>query len=145
MMTDRRKIRRVSLKVEDAPTTHVIGIASSDNDYRISQVINSLAGLSFAIDKPLSVQDDKRELTFSRFSSSGKFDNGNYSIISNKSGSSWLMPSFSNIDYFITIPEESSDVATRTLMELIKKGEMITGVFLINLEKVKDRNKNQLM
>ncbi len=112
----------------------LIGIASHENDYRLSWAINK--SLSFDLTKceNLTIKHPKHkiELSYSMYSFSDSNNYMNYQLISNKSEQGFLLPEFKNIDFLFRISGHSDLSYINELLVQIKKIDIVITAFPID-------------
>jgi hypothetical protein len=135
------KITRIKLDDQSDEEYSILGIVSTEADYKISHLLNTKLKLSLKNNKTLDIPGARgANLSFSRYSCSAGTPEITYSLISNRSGKNWLLKTFKNIDYILLVycGEDKCNVdhLTKTLREI----EKITAVFNLNPLEIKDKN-----
>ncbi len=131
-MVTKKKIHKLAFEFES--DFSLIGIASHENDYRLSWAINKSLNLELIKVEDLSLNHPKHKISTNY--SMYYFDDENnyisYNLISNKSEKGFLMPEMKNIDFILRI---SGYPDTNFLDELVinlKKVDIIITAFLID-------------
>jgi len=144
-MSNRQKVTRVQLDLTGDNDSVLIGIVSSDADYRISLGINKKMGISLRHHNPLEIEDsDGNNIIFSRFSDITGAPEIVFSLVSNRSGKKFLLKKLHNIDYLLYIHDSVKTPDRSSLVSRLREIEGVTAVFDIDLKAVKDRNTEYL-
>lgn len=121
----------------------IIGIISSEDDYKISWFINKLTGIDLSKEANLEIRNDK----FSDFQIFSVFksyieDSDNYiKLISNKCPGGFLIEEFKNMDYFIVILGDNREQLQNRIIKELKSCSEISGIFKIKPERLKSKEK----
>jgi hypothetical protein len=132
-MSPKRKLHKLNLDYK--PDFILIGIASHENDYRISWVLNKELGFSFVKTDDLVIYKAKfeMEIPYSRYFLSNEPDLSCY-LISNKSEKGFLLSKMKNIDFVLRISMENGmDFIDDILLKLKKIDIIITAFIIENL------------
>jgi hypothetical protein len=117
----------------------LIGISSSENDYRLSWLINNSLKLKLTKADSLLIVKGDCEINFSVFNYSDS--SLNYSLISNKSPKGTLMDELKNVDFWFKIEGNTTEHEIQSLKKNLKKTEGILAIFEINPEELKSKFK----
>ncbi|MDX9727070.1 MAG: IPExxxVDY family protein [Bacteroidales bacterium] len=140
-MKNPRKITRIHLPVNKQDIPALIGISTSDPDYKLTLRLNKKLNISLRNTEPLRCQDNTdNDLFFSRFSYYSETNNLTIQLISNRYEQNYLLRKLVNIDFLILIHDPSGNSDNEKLLTSIRELESVTGAFLIDLNQVKDRN-----
>ena len=140
-MKNRSKITRVQLNLEAAEDYSLLGIVSSEPDYKLSLSLNRKLKLSLRNSKPIEFRDENGEdLHFSRFSDNTGASGFNVNLISNKSGNALLIRKLRKIDYILQILPVSGELNTAEMTLTLRNIDAVTGVFVLNTEEIRDKN-----
>jgi hypothetical protein len=139
-MPNIQRVKRVQLILNQINDFLLLGLVTSEPDYKLSLTLNNRFRISLKNISPVEISDENKSvLTFSRFSgidSSGIV----YNLISNRSGKHFLLKKLKNIDYIFQIHDSENinniDLVTDSLREI----ESINAVFGINSNTLKDKN-----
>jgi hypothetical protein len=128
----KKKIHKLIVEFEN--DFKLVGIASHENDYRLSWAINKALGLELVKIDDLEIDHPKHKIniTFSRyhyFDENGEMD---YNLISNKSENGFLIPKIKNIDFIMKISGDPDDSNIQKVMTVLKKIDIIITAFLID-------------
>lgn len=124
---------------QDIPA--MIGISTSDQDYRLTLRLNKKLNISLRNTESVSFKDKSGiVLFFSRFSYSSEADHLTIQLISNRYEQSYLLRKLVNIDYLILVHDPSGNYDKEKLITALRELESVTGAFLIELAQVKDMN-----
>jgi hypothetical protein len=140
------KVKRVLLKDNQSSNTALIGIVSSEPDYKLSLAINRKLKISLKNDHPiLLIEDAGNNITFSMFSDASGSPNLYYDLTSNRSGKNFLLKRLKNIDFIFQVHNPGNDETVRKIVAILKETECITAVFLIDPVTIKDKNLQYLI
>ena len=121
----------------------LIGIVSSENDYRLSWTLNNTYGLQLSKRQNLEVfhkrLDDKQE--FSQFQYYDENGLILYRLISNRSETGYLMEEMTNVDYIFQISGDLESGLTDQLVRKLNALDDIALAFKIDPAGVKSAHK----
>jgi len=144
-MKSTQKVTRVKLNIEQNNDYILLGLVSSEPDYKLSLSLNKKFGISLKNIAPLKITDDfKSELAFSRFSNNDDSTDLTFSLISNRSGKSFLLNKLKNIDYLLQINISEKEISTNQITSSLREIDTINAVFNINISTIKDKNLHYL-
>jgi len=145
-MKNPQKITRIHLPVNDQDKPAIIGIVSSDQDYKLSLKINKKLSLTLRNIKPVETEDSKgNNLTFSRFAQETAGNENSIQLISNRSEKNFLLGKLRNIDFILLISGPAGLQMSDTIIPLLREIDSVSGVFRIDFEKIsKEKNLGQL-
>ena len=145
-MKNRQKITRVQLQVEADEDYILLGVVSSEPDYKLSLSINRKLNLSLQHKSPVELIDDKGVLhQFSRFRGNSGLTGNIYNLISNKSGRSFFLKRLNKIDYLFLIYSPENDYDIDNITNTLRSVESITAVFPLESGELKDKNLQYLI
>ncbi len=121
----------------------LLGIASPENDYRMSWKLNQALGWSLSKTNPLAIHLKKKEVTqeFALFSWLNEDRMIQYHLIANKSETGTLLEELRTLDYVLKISGEIDDVDVKAIQKKIRELENITTVQVLDPEKLKSKGK----
>jgi hypothetical protein len=132
-----------TLSFKDDYSFHLIGISSHENDYRLSWAINNQMGTSFTRCNNLVTFNSRikqdQEFSLSRYTDEETYIQ--YHLISNRCDNGFLLEEMTNIDFVILISGELSGEDIADFVENLRKIEMITAAFVIDVEGLKSRKR----
>lgn len=130
------------LKDHDSDDFHLIAVASHQSDYRLSWALNRQCAwhLTQIDDLVIKPRKESEEQHFSRFTFTDQLDRG-FHLIANKSPGGFLMPSMSNIDFFIKITGDFTRQDIDHFIGKIKDIDFVIAAFLLENLKEKDKKK----
>ncbi|MGD0342291.1 MAG: IPExxxVDY family protein [Bacteroidales bacterium] len=135
------KIKRIQLKDNQISNSALIGIVSTEPDYKLSLALNHKLKISLKNDSPvLIIEASGVEMAFSRFSDTSAAPDISYTLTSNRAGKNSLLKKLKNIDFIFQIHNPGNEDAVRTTSSKLKEMECITAVFRIDPVSVKDKN-----
>jgi hypothetical protein len=140
-MKGTKKITKLQLENDFAEEYVLLGIVSSDADYKLSLILNKKFGITLKNAAPIRLAEDiDSDLTFSRFTSSNKTSALIFSLISNRSGKDFLFRKLKNIDYILQIYDPDHETDSETLYSDLRNTESVTAVFKVDQNSLKDKN-----
>ena len=97
------KKKNQKLYYQPEPDFHLIGIASHENDYRLSWALNKKLLVNFIRSENLEIKDLKKNSVsfFSVFSTDDEQEDIRLILISNRCDNGFLIEELKNIDYFL--------------------------------------------
>jgi hypothetical protein len=121
----------------------LLGLASTENDYRLIWKINQTFNFTFERcenHKVLS-KDGEKELGFSHYTFNDENTLLFYRLLSNKTEKGVLLEELKNIDYLLIVHGEFQDSFITGLIANLKSVEHIQGVFHISPASLKSRER----
>jgi len=118
----------------------LIGLSSTEDDYKLSWKLGKMLKTEFIRAKSLQIID----LRFAEYQVFSVFENEdkNIKLIANKGNEGFLIEELKNIDSFIIIHyDEASTNFDQELIIALKKEEGITAVFSLDPSKLKSKEK----
>ena len=144
-MKSTQKVTRLKLNVEQNNDYILLGIVSSEPDYKLSLSLNKKFRISLKNILPLKLPgDNKSELSFSRFSNNEDPSDLKFNLISNRSGKNFLLNKLKNIDYLLQIQTSENDVNFNFINLNLREIDTITAIFNIDINTLKDKNLHYL-
>jgi hypothetical protein len=144
-MKSTQKVTRLKLNVEQNNDYILLGIVSSEPDYKLSLSLNKKFRISLKNILPLKLPgDNKSELSFSRFSNNEDPSDLKFNLISNRSGKNFLLNKLKNIDYLLQIQTSENDVNFNFINLNLREIDTITAIFNIDINTIKDKNLHHL-
>ena len=119
----------------------LIGISSSENDYRLSWEINKILGISLRKGTDHVIKKKEIEQVFLVYTFYDEEVYLQYSLIANKSENGFLIEELHNIDYFLQIHGELSGNQKQQIISSVKNIKGVTGVFKLDINTLKSKNK----
>lgn len=130
-MIAKKKVHKLSGDYES--DFYLIGIASHENDYRISWAINN--GLKWKLVKVNDFKVNhpklKAMVNYSMYKYTDVDELFNYYLIANKSEKGFLLSEFKNIDYIIKVSADIDPDALNAITQKIKKIDIVITAFII--------------
>jgi len=140
------KIKRVKLKINQDNESVLLGIVSTEPDYKLSLHLNKKLKFSLKNQSPLILTDGSGgEISFSCFSDSKTSPGISFELISNRNGKNFLLKKLKNIDYIFHINNHDNKLDINYLISLLRNTESITAVFTIDTASLKDKNLTYLI
>ncbi len=117
----------------------LLGISSHENDYRISWVLNRKLGLKFKKTDNLKIKPSKNAdfLEFSVFRSHDEDKLIKMNLVSNRCPDGFLVSEMKNIDFFLQVFGEISQMQLDSFSSSIRSDELVSAVFEIKAEGIK--------
>jgi len=144
-MRNAQRITKIHLSVNEQDIPIVIGIVSSDPDYRLSLTLNKNLTISLKNTEAVEFQDDKgNKLHFSRFSDSSGPD-WHFQLVSNRSEKEFMLKKLKNIDYLLLLQKAEKDFSPERILSQLREIDSITGVFNIEIRTLNDKNLKYLI
>jgi len=135
------RITRVQLKINQNNESVLVGIVSSEPDYKLSLALNRKLKISLKNINPVTVTDENgKESVFSRFSDASSSQGTTYDLTSNRNEKNYLIRKLKNIDYIFQIHNPENSKSTATVISLLRENESVTAVFNIDIKTLKDKN-----
>lgn len=130
-MSPKKKVHKLILEFET--DFKLIGIASHENDYRLSWAINKALSFELAKINDLAIKHPKHktEVNYSMYNYNDDVEYINYHLISNKSEKGFLLPEMKNIDFLIKVSGNPEIDFLNDLITKLKKVDIIITAFLI--------------
>lgn len=140
-MKSTQKVTRVKLNIDQKNDYILLGLVSSEPDYKLSLSLNKKFRISLKNISPLRVTgDNESELTFSRFSNNDNLTDLVFSLVSNRSGKNFLLNKLKNIDYLFQIQNSNNEVNLKNIVSNLREIDTVTAVFNIDINTIKDKN-----
>jgi hypothetical protein len=135
------KVTRLQLKVDQDDEHILLGLVSSEPDYKLTLTLNRILRLSLKNTTPLKTTGDKGdELTFSRFSDTSGAPDTSFNLISNRSGNNFLLKKLKNVDYLLSVRDPDITSLIDNITAKIREIDTVTAVFNIDISSIKDKN-----
>ncbi|MDA3954810.1 MAG: IPExxxVDY family protein [Bacteroidales bacterium] len=131
-MVAKKKIHKLAIEVENDYS--LIGIASHENDYRLSWAINKALGLDLKKNEDLLINHPKHKIiiNYSLYNYDDENNYITYNLISNKSEQGFLIPEMKNIDFVFRVSGNPDQNLLDALIVKLKKIDIVSTAFLIN-------------
>lgn len=145
-MKGTKKITKLQLEADSTEECVLLGIVSSDPDYKLSLSLNKKFRITLKNATPIRIPVDiGNELFFSRFSSSQKTSSLIFNLISNRSGKDYLLKKLKNIDYILQIFDPDHETDSDRLYSDLRETDSVTAVFKVEQNSLKDKNLQYLI
>jgi len=144
-MRKTQKITKIHLSVIDQDIPVIIGIVTTEPDYRLSLALNKNLNISLKNTGAVEYKDDKDKiLHFSRFSDSSGPD-WHFQLVSNRTEKEFMLKKLKNIDYLLLIQKPEKNFNPEAILSQLREIETITGVFNIEIRTLNDKNLKYLI
>lgn len=142
-MAAKKKIHKLAIEIESDYS--LIGIASHENDYRLSWAINKSLGLDLKKKEDLTLDHPKNKIliNYSLFIFDDENNYITYNLISNKSEKGFLIPEMKNIDFVLRVSGSPDQNLLNDLLFKLKKIDIVITAFQIN--EVSEKLRKKLM
>lgn len=144
-MKNSRKINKLQIENNVMEDFFLIGIVSSDPDYKLSLKLNKKLRISLKSSSPIMPDESNDNNVFSRFTAQNSTSHAIYNLIANRSGNSFLLGRLRNVDYILQLVNTENRVNIDDLTAKLRETESITAVFNISPETLKDKNLEYLI
>lgn len=144
-MKNSRKITKLQIENDVMEDFFLIGIVSSEPDYKLSLRLNKKLNISLKGRAPIRPEGLNEDSLFSRFTAQNASSNVIYNLFSNRSGNSYLLSKLRNIDYILQLVDIEDRVDVDELTAKLRETESVTAVFRISTDSLKDKNLEYLI
>ena len=139
-MKNLKKVTRLKLESDHTDEFIILGLVSSEPDYKLSFLLNKKLRISLKNLPPVSIPGSPGvELHFSRFSAAEN-SGLTYTLFSNRAGKEFLLKKLKNVDYILLIQDPEREINPATLASNIRETESVTALFNIDPDSLKDKN-----
>jgi hypothetical protein len=140
-MKKTRKVTRVKLHIDQVNDFILLGVVSSEPDYKLSLAINKKFGISLKNISPVKTTGDSgNELVFSKFTDSVHSPDRLFNLVSNRSGRHFLIKKLRNVDYIFHFHDPENDTDINRIITSLREITTVTAVFNIDTDSIKDKN-----
>jgi hypothetical protein len=140
-MKRRPKITRIQLNDNSDEEYTILGLVSTEADYKLSQLLNNKLKIALKNNNPLDIPGVKGiNMSFSRYSDTLASSEITYNLISNRSDKDFLLKKLKNIDYFFQIHCNDDKCDIELLTSTLRGIKQITAVLRLNPLEIKDIN-----
>jgi hypothetical protein len=121
----------------------LIGISSSEEDYKISWRLSKILKSEFVKSESLQIIDPRftEYLVFSVFENEDKYKLPDIKLVANKGIEGFLIEELKNIDFFIIVNNDEETDFDEIIIANFKKEDGITAVFSLDPDKLKSKEK----
>ena len=119
----------------------LLGISSSENDYRLSWEMNKALEISLKKNADHITKKKEIEQVFLVYTFYDEEVFLQYSLIANKSEKGYLIEELRNIDYFLQIHGDLSDNQKQQIISSIKNIKGVSGIFKLDINTLKSKNR----
>jgi hypothetical protein len=141
-MKNPQKIKKIHLPLNDHDIPVILGIVSTDQDYKLTRKLNKKLSVSLKNTDPGEASENDGSMNqFSRFSFSDPENEIIYQLISNRTGKSFLIKKLKNIDYLFLITDAGRTLQHDKLITVLREIDSVSMAFNISFESIsKDKN-----
>jgi len=141
MMKKTGKITRVKLQIDQIDDFILLGLVSTEPDYKLSLALNRKFRISLKSISPIRLYGElETELLFSRFSDSVESPDRIFNLVSNRSGKNFLIRKLRNVDFIFQLHDSDNELSIEQITSSLREIAGITAVFNIGLDSIKDKN-----
>jgi hypothetical protein len=119
----------------------LLGISSSENDYRLSWEINKKLKISLRKSTDHVIKREEIKQAFSVYTFFDEEVYLQYFLIANMSENGYLVEELRNMDYFLQIHGDLTDKQQKQIISSVRNIKGITGVFNLDINTMKSKNK----
>ena len=119
----------------------LLGISSSENDYRLSWEMNEKLEISLRKSTDHVIKKKEIEQVFLVYTFYDEEVYLQYSLIVNKSEKGFLIEELRNIDYFLQIHGDLSDNQKQQIISSVKNIKGVSGIFKLDINTLKSKNR----
>ena len=119
----------------------LLGISSSENDYRLSWKMNKKLEISLQKGTDHVIKRKEIEQGFLVYTFYNEEVYLQYFLIANKSENGFLIEELRNIDYFLQIHGDLTDNQQQQIISSVKNIKGVFGVFKLDINTLKSKNK----
>ena len=139
-MKSTQKVTRIKLKINPHNDYVLLGLVSSEPDYKLSLSLNNKFKISLKNISPVILSgDNNSEPAFSRFSNNDSAEDMVFNLVSNRSGKNFLLKKLRNIDFLFQIHSEN-EININNITSILREIDIVTAVFNIDINTLKDKN-----
>jgi hypothetical protein len=140
-MKKTRKVTRIKLQIDQINDFILLGLVSSEPDYKLSLALNKKLAISLKNISPLKISGENGlELLFSRFSDTTDSPDKIFNLVTNRSGKQFLIRKLRNIDYIFQIHDPDNKNIISQITSSLREITGITAIFNIDIDSIKDKN-----
>lgn len=145
-MKNRQKITRVRLKISAHEDYSLLGLVTTEPDYKLSLSLNKKLKISLKNSAGIEIKGENGTyLNFSRFCDAKEAPDIIYNLISNRSDDNYLVKKLSKIDYFFQVHSPEREYNIDHLTTSLRGIESITGIFRLIPGEIRDKNLHYLI
>lgn len=145
-MSNSQRITKINLSVNEQDEPVILGIVTTDPDYKLSLKLNKKLSISLRNIEPAEFQDNEgNKFIFSKFADSSVAPDSAFQLMSNRSGKKFLLTKLKNVDYLLIINDRGKNFRLEQIMSQIREIDLVTGVFNIEFKTLKDKNLKYLI
>ena len=130
--------KKLSVQVDYFENYHLLGLVSNLKDYTLTFHINNLLGLDLKKFDDLKPYPEGKQ-AYSWYCHWRQGEPSSYYLVGNHHAEAKLIPSQKNLDFFILI-KNGTDQKTSEMASKLRKIDRVTGVFQLDMTKIKDMN-----
>lgn len=145
-MKNAQKVTRIKLNIETGTDFILLGLVSSEPDYKLSLSINRVLNFSLKNGLPVILNDDKdTEFHFSRFTDISDSPERVVHLVANRSGKGYFIRKLKNIDYIFYIYDPENQYNGNAMISKLRDIPVITAVFPVDTDIITDKNIRLIM
>ncbi len=130
---------RLTLDVFEEYPYFLIGICSSDSDYRLCWSLNRALGLAMKMEKPVEVMRRKGEASMhSLYTFVSDYEYVKYRLVENKTVNGFVLPEVAKADYLLII-DKSEGIDADEILRKMKNVRQVLLAFLVDISTLKTK------
>ena len=133
-----KKVHKLNIPIEI--DFFIIGIVCNDSDYRLSWQINATLETNLSRDQDIVLKQKQNQFPFSLFSYEDEELFLKYSLIKNKSQSTFFIPEQKNFDFFLKISGELTESDVEIIVASIRSIPEVSIALHVSPQELKSIN-----
>lgn len=131
------------IKYEAEYNFNLIGISSSEDDYRLSWKLGKIFKAEFIKQEDIEIKDNKYTETqkFVSYKCQPSNLSLNLRLVVNKTNIGYIVDELKNIDYFLQVFDSHDDAYLEKIISEIKAISSVSAVFNLDLSRIKSKEK----
>jgi hypothetical protein len=127
---------KIKLQIEYDYEFCLVGIVSSEKDYRLCWMLNTLLDIKLAKTEEHVAGPSKHSMY--SFVQEELFRE--YYLLANKGDTHFLAEEHKHIDYFLVVKGLQTEEEKKNILDLIKKSDMVSAAYLIDVPSLKSKH-----
>ena len=132
-------VKKITLDIDYNDAFLLLGIVSTYTDYQLVHYINKTLGFNFVKYEDFVFDNNtKKPVAYSWFYCKSDEMKVKSYVIANHHPKQKLLPDYRHIDYLLIIEKSGNREDLDVMIALLRKVKSVTGVFKMNLSKIKE-------
>jgi len=127
---------KIKLQIDYDYEFCLIGIVSSEKDYRLCWMLNTVLDIKLSKTEEHEAGPSKHSMY--SFVQEELFRE--YYLLANKGSTHFLIEEHKHIDYFLVVKGLQTDEEKKNILDLIKKSDMVSAAYLIDVPSLKSKH-----